>query len=212
MTRICFIRHGETDWNVALRMQGHVDIPLNATGLAQAEALGRRFASGTIQADALYCSDLIRAQQTARPVAVALGLPIITTPKLRERNFGRCEGLVFDEIVARYPTEAAAIKRRDPDHVPAGGESRRQYQARIRECVNELAACHPGQTLVVVTHGGVLDVVYRLASTLSIDAPRTYPIANASLNWVVVDGEKWQIEAWADVTHLTAVLPVAADS
>lgn len=212
MTRFCFIRHGETDWNVALRMQGHVDIPLNATGLAQAEALGRRFASGTIQAEALYCSDLIRAQQTAQPVAAALGLPIITTPQLRERSFGCCEGLVFDEIVARFPAEAAAIKRRDPDHVPAGGESRRQHQVRIRDCVNELAACHPVQTLVVVTHGGVLDVVYRFASALAIDAPRTYPIANASLNWVVVDDQKWQIEAWADVTHLTAVLPVAADS
>ena len=212
MTRICFIRHGETDWNVALRMQGHVDIPLNATGLAQAEALGRRFASGMIAADALYCSDLIRAQQTAQPVAAALGVPIITTLQLRERNFGCCEGLVFDEIVARYPAEAAAIKRRDPDHVPAGGESRRQHQARIRDCVTELVACHPGQTLVVVTHGGVLDVVYRLASSLAIDVPRTYQIANASLNWVVVDEEKWQIEAWADVTHLTAVLPVAADS
>lgn len=212
MTRFCFIRHGETDWNVALRMQGHVDIPLNATGLAQAEALGRRFASSTIMADALYCSDLGRARQTAQPVAEALGLPISTTAQLRERNFGCCEGLVFDEIVARFPAEAAAIKRRDPDHVPAGGESRRQHHARIHACVNDLAARHSAQTLIVVTHGGVLDVVYRLACGLAIEAPRTYPIANASLNWVVVVGEKWQIESWSDVAYLAAVLPVAADS
>ena len=212
MTRFCFIRHGETDWNVALRMQGHVDIPLNATGLAQAEALGRRFASGTIMADALYCSDLGRARQTAQPVAEALGLPISTTAQLRERNFGCCEGLVFDEIVARFPAEAAAIKRRDPDHVPAGGESRRQHHARIHACVSDLAARHSAQTLIVVTHGGVLDVVYRLACGLAIEAPRTYPIANASLNWVVVVGEKWQIESWSDVAYLAAVLPVAADS
>ena len=133
MTRICFVRHGETAWNIELRMQGHVDIPLNATGLAQADALGRYFAEG-VHADALYSSDLLRARQTAQPIADVLGLPVIPLVELRERSFGRCEGLVIAEILERYPEEAVAMKRRDPEHVPQGGESRRQHHDR-HSCV-----------------------------------------------------------------------------
>lgn len=201
MTRICFVRHGETDWNVELRMQGHVDIPLNAKGLAQADALGRSFAEG-MRADALYSSDLLRARQTAQPIADALGLPIIPLVELRERSFGRCEGLVIAEILERFAEEAMAMRRRDPDHVPLGGESRRQHHDRIRACVRQLAELHPSQTLVAVTHGGVLDVIYRMATGLAIEAPRNYPIANAGINWVRIEGEEWTVESWCEVTHL----------
>lgn len=203
MTRICFVRHGETDWNIELRMQGHVDIPLNATGLAQAAALGRRFADG-VDAAAIYSSDLLRARQTAQPIAESLGLPIVPLVELRERSFGRCEGLVIAEILERFPEEGLAMKRRDADHVPQGGESRRQHQERIRACVRELAGRHAAQSLVVVTHGGVLDVVYRIATGLPIEAPRNYPIGNAGMNWVCVEGEQWTIESWGEVAHLAA--------
>ena len=201
MTRICFVRHGETDWNIELRMQGHVDIPLNATGHAQAAALGRRFAH-SCEAHAIYSSDLLRARQTAQPIAEALGLPVVPLAGLRERNFGRCEGLVFAEILERFPEEGLAMKRRDADHVPLGGESRRQHQERIRVCITELATRHAAQSLVVVTHGGVLDVVYRIAGGLTIEAPRTYSISNAGVNWVRVEGDRWTIETWGDVVHL----------
>jgi len=201
MTRICFVRHGETAWNIELRMQGHVDIPLNATGLAQADALGRHFAAG-VHADALYSSDLLRARQTAQPISDALGLPVIPLVELRERSFGRCEGLVIGEILERFPEEAMAMKRRDPDHVPQGGESRRQHHDRIRTCVRELATRHPSQTLVVVTHGGVLDVIYRMAKGLPIEAPRDYPIGNAGVNWIRIEGDEWSVESWGEVAHL----------
>ena len=201
MTRICFVRHGETDWNIELRMQGHVDIPLNATGSAQAEALGRHFSKG-MQADALYSSDLLRARQTAQPISDVLGVPIIPLVELRERSFGCCEGLVIAEILERFPEEAMAMKRRDAEHVPQGGESRRQHHDRIRACVVKLVARHPSQTLVVVTHGGVLDVIYRMATGLPIVAPRNYPISNAGLNWVRIEGEEWAIESWGEVAHL----------
>lgn len=201
MTRICFVRHGETDWNVELRMQGHVDIPLNANGQAQAGAVGRCFAGG-MHADALYSSDLLRARQTAQPIADALGLPIVPFVALRERNYGHCEGLVMAEIRERFAEDALAMKRRDPDHVPLGGESRRQHQERIRACVSELVRRHPAQTLVAVTHGGVLDVVYRLANGLPVEAPRDYPIGNAGINWVSIEGEAWTVESWGDVGHL----------
>lgn len=201
MTRICFVRHGETDWNIELRMQGHVDIPLNESGLSQAAALGRHFAGG-MHADALYSSDLLRARQTAQPMADALGLPVIPIVELRERSFGRCEGLVIGEILERFPEEAMAMKRRDADHVPQGGESRRQHHDRIRACVQRLAEQHPSETLVAVTHGGVLDVIYRMATGLAIEAPRDYPIGNASVNWVRIEGEEWVIESWGEVAHL----------
>ena len=200
-TRICFVRHGETDWNIEQRMQGHLDLALNARGEAQAAAAGRYFCGQ--QADALYCSDLLRARQTAQPIAQALNLPVVLDPALRERNFGRCEGLTLDEIAVRYGDDARAIENRDPDYcAPQGGESRRQHEARVLGCVARLLGDHCGQTIVVVTHGGVLDVIYRRALGMPSDAPRDYPIPNAGINWLAIDGERWSVERWAETAHL----------
>lgn len=181
-------------------MQGHVDIPLNANGRAQAALVGGHF-SGQ-QMDALYCSDLLRAQHTAQPIAEALRLPVRLLPELRERHFGCCEGLTLAELERRFAGEAAAMRRHDPEHVPAGGESRRQHHERIRACVQALHLKHRGQRLVAVTHGGVLDVVYRQAHGLPPETPRTYPIPNAGINWVAVDDAGWRIESWGEtVAH-----------
>ena len=131
MTRICFVRHGETDWNVELRMQGHVDIPLNAKGLAQADALGRSFAEG-MRADALYSSDLLRARQTAQPLADALAramdgddrrLVAPAEPGLLERppgegGPGRDHGLVEPAVDHRARgREVALLRRGEPAHL-----------------------------------------------------------------------------------------------
>lgn len=123
VTHICFVRHGETDWNVELRMQGQIDIALNARGQAQATAIGRHFEGR--RADALYSSDLVRARQTAQPVAQSLGLSAVLLPELRERHFGRCEGLTFAEIERASPRMRGPSPARDPDYVSPGGESRR---------------------------------------------------------------------------------------
>ena len=93
------------------------------------------------------------------------------------------------------------MKRRDADHVPQGGESRRQHHDRIRACVTRLAEQHPSKTLIAVTHGGVLDVIYRMATGLPIEAPRNYPIGNASVNWLRIEGDEWVIESWGEVAH-----------
>jgi probable phosphoglycerate mutase len=200
-TRICFVRHGETDWNIEQRMQGHIDLCLNALGQAQAEALGRHFAD--CPAVALYSSDLLRARQTAQPIAVALHLPLRLDPALRERHFGRCEGLTPDEVITRHAEDAQAFASRDPDYAPpGGGESRRAHQRRILDCVARLAGAHRGQTIVIVTHGGVLDVIYRHAHGLPPDAPRDYPIPNAGINWIVAGDAHWQIESWGETTRL----------
>jgi probable phosphoglycerate mutase len=200
-TRICFVRHGETDWNIEQRMQGHIDLALNANGEAQAIAAGPHFSG--LPAVALYCSDLLRARQTAQPIAQALHLPMILLPALRERNFGRCEGMTFEEIAASNEDDARAIESRDPDYAaPGGGESRRQHEKRILDCIGQLVRNHPGQTIVVVTHGGVLDVIYRRVRGLPSDAPRDYPIPNTGINWVAISGEQWVIESWGETAHL----------
>jgi probable phosphoglycerate mutase len=201
VTRICFVRHGETNWNIEQRLQGQMDLALNATGEAQAVAVGRRFVGST--ATALYSSDLLRARQTAQPIAEALHLPIVLLPALRERHFGRCEGMTLEEISHQYDDDARAIQCHDPDYAsPGGGESRRQHQVRILGCIEHLVREHAGQSIVVVTHGGALDVIYRRARQLPLEAPRDYPIPNAGINWIAIDGEQWSIERWGDDAHL----------
>ncbi len=196
-TRICFVRHGETDWNIEQRMQGQIDLALNALGEAQAASLGPYFAD--CPAAALYSSDLVRARQTAQPIAAALRLPLRLDPALRERHFGRCEGLTLDEVAARFADDAQAFASGDPDYAaPGGGESRRQHQRRIVDCIERLARSHRGQTIVIVTHGGVLDVIYRKALGLPVDAPRDHPIPNAGINWVVIGADLWRIESWGE--------------
>ena len=200
MMRICFVRHGETDWNIEQRFQGQIDLALNANGQQQASALGRSFLGRS--ADALYSSDLLRARETAEPIGEVLSLPVITRQALRERHFGRCEGLTLDEIALRYPDDAQAIACHDPDYASPGGESRRQHQERILNFVDSLATIHFGQTIVLVTHGGALDIVYRRARNLPTHSPRDYPIPNAGINWISIEDERWLIESWGDTAHL----------
>jgi probable phosphoglycerate mutase len=201
-THLCLVRHGETDWNIEQRMQGNVDLPLNARGEAQRLALGRYFSG--LSAAALYSSDLMRARQTAQPIVEALLLPLVLLlPALRERHFGRCEGLTMAEVAVRYAEDASAIERRDPDYaIPGGGESLRQHQLRVLDCVDRLVHDRPGQTIVIVTHGGVLDVIYRRALGLPLDARHDCPIPNAGINRVAVCGEQWLIECWGETAHL----------
>ncbi|MEI7611728.1 MAG: histidine phosphatase family protein [Betaproteobacteria bacterium] len=199
-TRLCFVRHGETAWNAEQRMQGHKDLPLNEDGLAQAEQAAHYFISQ--QVAALYSSDLQRAQQTARPIGEVLNLSVALLPELRERNYGRCEGMIRSEIVAVYPEDARALRERLPDYVVPGGESIRQHQQRVLECVGRLARAHAGQAIVIVTHGGVLDLVYRHATGMALEKRRDFPIPNTGINWLTICGEDWQIDSWAETAHL----------
>ncbi len=201
-TRFCLVRHGETDWNAEQRMQGHQDLPLNADGLAQAQEAGRYFIG--LPVTALYSSDLLRAQQTAQPIAAALKLPMTLLHELRERNYGRCEGLIRSDVLARYPEDALALRERHADYVLPGGESLRQHQKRVLDVFARLACEHRGQTLVVVTHGGVLDLVYRRASGMALEQARDFLIPNTGISWLSLWGDQWTIERWADTSHLVA--------
>lgn len=211
-TQILFIRHGETDWNRIKRIQGHIDIPLAESGVAQAQQLGARLVQEVragAQLDAIWSSDLLRAQQTAQPIAAALGLPVQLTEGLRERNYGAFQGHDSDEIAERFPDEYAHWQTRDPGFAPPGGESQREFYHRVLHALEPILAMHPGGRIACVAHGGVLDCVYRFANGLALDAPRAWPLLNTSVN--VVDFERGDyvtqagIVAWGDVTHLGGI-------
>jgi probable phosphoglycerate mutase len=200
-TRICLIRHGETAWNAELRIQGQRDLPLNETGLAQAKALSERLAAQHFEA--IYSSDLLRARQTAEPLAG--GSPVRLEPQLRERNFGCCEGMTREEIAADDAAVAEALAARRPGYVLPGGESLEQHLDRVTACLSRLARRHAGQTIAVVTHGGVLDLVYRRVHGVAMERPRDFPLANASINWLIAAGDDWRIESWGDTSHLDGI-------
>jgi len=206
--RVCLVRHGETAWNTERRLQGHIDIPLNDTGLSQAEATARSLARAGLRFSALYSSDLERARQTAAAIARAHALPPQHDPRLRERHYGHLQGLTLDEAEHRHPENFRRFKARDPHFaLPDDGESLNTLAARVHAALEDIAREHAGETVVVVTHGGVLDMVYRTARGLSLSGPRQSEIPNAGLNRVRVVGESIEIVQWADTDHLTDLPP-----
>lgn len=202
VTRIIAIRHGETAWNVDTRIQGHLDIPLNDVGQWQAQQAAAALAGESI--DAVYASDLKRAYATAEAIAKVSNAPLVANEALRERSFGDFQGRTFAQIEAESPEDALRWRKRDPEFVPAGGgESLTMLRTRIDAVVNQLAAKHPGGQIVLVAHGGVMDVLYRLATRLDLKAPRTWELTNAAINrllWTPDSG--LSLVGWADTQHL----------
>jgi 2,3-bisphosphoglycerate-dependent phosphoglycerate mutase len=198
------VRHGETDWNVEKRIQGHIDIGLNAMGRTQAEATSSGLAGTAFHA--AYASDLDRAWQTAETITSRLGLPVAREPGLRERNYGVLQGLTTAEIATRYPKAYTHYLSRDPDYNFKTGESLVAFAARIVAAIEALSAAHAGETLLLVSHGGVLDICYRKAIGRDLASPRDFPIPNAALNWFEVSPDGWRLLSWADRDHLQRAL------
>jgi probable phosphoglycerate mutase len=205
MTELILIRHGETDWNRELRFQGHVDVGLNATGLEQAQRLAQRLAGETV--DALYASDLLRTRQTAEPVTTRLGLDGQADAQWREQSFGLVDGMRVDDIKQQHPDAWAGWLRFDEDFAMPEGETTRQFHARVMDAVQRIASAHPQQAVIVVTHGGVLDMIYRTARALGLSGPRESEIPNAGLNRVRLHQGAIEILGWADVRHLADLPP-----
>jgi probable phosphoglycerate mutase len=203
-TTIVLIRHGETAWNAERRLQGHIDIALNAEGQRQAEALAGALADTDF--DAIVASDLQRAAQTAHALARRQGLAVLADPGLRERCYGRFEGLLYAEIAQRFPVEFAAWQARDIDaRMPDAervAESFRQFYQRCTGAILAWAARHPGQSLALVAHGGVLECAYRCALGLALSTPRDFPVLNASINRFSVRDGKLSLHSWGEVEHL----------
>ena len=206
VTRIIAIRHGETDWNVATRIQGSTDIPLNETGRQQATQAAMGLKDEAI--DAIYSSHLSRAHDTAKAIATHHGLIVHTEPDLQERQFGHFEGLSWQEIEQQHANDARAWRSRDPHFTPTGGESLLTLRHRIMGVVNVIAAQHIGQQIVIATHGGVLDVLYRLATGQTIEAPRTWHLGNAAINRLIWTPDALTMVTWGEQGHLnSAALP-----
>lgn len=222
--RITAIRHGETAWNADARLQGHLDIALNAVGRRQAGRVARAVATYGDVPQTIFSSDLVRACDTARAVAQTTGAPLVLRPGLRERCFGQLQGRTFAEIEAAQPDVAQLWRHRVPDWTPPGpgGESLQAFRQRVLAEVHTLCeatrapdapvqAVQTSQTtptqalphIVIVTHGGVLDVLYRAATGLGLQDARTWALGNAAINrllWTPDGG--LTLVGWADTQHL----------
>ncbi len=207
--RCCIVRHGETPWNAERRLQGHQDIPLNALGVHQAQAAARHLATCHLASPfhAVVSSDLQRAWQTAAAIGQLLSLPVQEEPALRERHYGDFEGKTPDE--ARLFNAAAyesLVSRDSLSTEPGRAESLDSMVNRLESCLRQLVEKHPEQSIILVTHGGVLDILYRRAMGRALTGPRDRPIPNAGLNWLelTVAGEQlcWAMLSWGETTHL----------
>lgn len=200
-TEIILIRHGVTAWNRERRFQGQIDIPLDDEGRLQAMQLARALGSEPLAA--VYSSDLSRARQTAEPLARALGQNLILETGLRERFYGAFEGRTWDELQRDHAEDFSRWRAREVDfELPGSGESLRVLQDRVAVTLRSLAERHPGEKLAAVSHGGVLDCAYRIATGLGIGEPRQHELLNASVNRIRYDGGSFQLISWADVVHL----------
>ncbi|KAB2874443.1 MAG: histidine phosphatase family protein [Burkholderiaceae bacterium] len=207
MTELIVVRHGETDWNRQHRFQGQIDVPLNDTGRAQAQRLAQRLADERF--DTVVASDLQRARATAE--AAAAGRAIATDPLWREQAFGVLEGLDAPTIIEQHPHLWAHWLRHDADYALPGGESVRAFHQRVLMAVSGLVRQHAGERIVVFTHGGVLDMLWRAARHAPLSGPRTCEIPNTGINRLRWHDDTLEIVQWADAAHLQG-LPEQPDT
>ncbi|MDK9703738.1 MAG: histidine phosphatase family protein [Sulfuritalea sp.] len=208
ITRFCLVRHGETDWNGEKRIQGQIDIDLNAAGEAQARAVGAGLVAHSFAA--AYSSDLLRAWRTAQIATRGLGLAVSPAPTLRERHFGVLQGVTAQEASVQRPEAHRHHQARTPDYDYETGESLIDFAARVTTGLEALAARHAGQSVLAFTHGGVLDVVYRAATGRALAAPRDFQLPNAAFNWLEYGATGWRLITWAECDHLRRSLDEVA--
>jgi probable phosphoglycerate mutase len=206
VTRVVAVRHGETSWNAELRMQGQLDTVLSARGRWQAQRAAEALTGSGI--DAIIASDLARAFDTAQAIARQLGLDVGIDPGLRERCFGIFEGYSYNEIGARWPVEAERWRHHDPDFGPDEGETLRAFDARSIATATRIAAAHSGRSIAIVTHGGVLDCLYRAAAGITLEAPRSWALGNAAINRLLYTPRGFTLVGWSDTAHLDDETPL----
>lgn len=203
ITKLCLIRHGETAWNTERRLQGHTDIPLNARGEVQARQMAQALKNADLAFDVLYTSDLKRASDTANALVELFGVVASVDSALRERHFGALQGLSISEAPLLRPDIWQAHISRDLDHELEGGESIQQFALRVQNILDRIQQRHQGETVLLVSHGGTLDMMYRIASKQALDTQRIVSVPNASLNWLTHTPDLgWLVERWADTRHL----------
>lgn len=203
-TKVCIIRHGETDWNKEKRIQGQIDIPLNDTGRAQALAMA--YNSAHFRFSAIYSSDLSRAVETAQGLSEREDLPTIQRHQLRERHYGIFQGISKDEAPAQFPDIYPLYAARDIHYDFETGESLIDFSKRVLDIFDWLARHHENQQIAVVSHAGVLDIMYRHATGRPLHTERDFHIPNSALNWLHHDGQGWHLDHWDDHHHAAHVI------
>lgn len=204
MTRIVLVRHGQTEWNRVERFRGQADVPLNETGVAQAEATGQRVAAEW-QPVAVYASPLSRAVRTAEAIASRLGLPVQPHPALIDINYGQWQGLTPDEVRQRWPEELDAWYNAPRQARIPGGETLDELRERAMAAVRALAARHEGQTIALVAHTVVNRVI--LLAVLGLENDRFWRLRQdtCAVNVFEVEGDVFTVALLNDTCHLRDV-------
>ncbi len=198
-TKIYIVRHGETDWNIEGRMQGWLDIPLNEAGIQQAKAVASGLVGRGIER--IYSSDLCRAADTAQEIGRVLDLSVGLEPGFRERHCGIGQGLTLAELAEKFPQVSHQFFNGGPDYAIPEGESIRQRHERCKAALETVAARHPGQTILVVAHGGTLSSIFNFVLGLAPDTPRHHSLFNGSINRVSIRAGHWQLDTWGEILH-----------
>ncbi|NYT60074.1 histidine phosphatase family protein [Alcaligenaceae bacterium] len=202
-TQFWLIRHGETQWNAERRLQGHLDIPLNDTGIEQAQRLGQYLRSPRFDTriDTVVSSDLGRAYDTAVTATGHFNLHIERNPQLRERCYGIYEGQDWSSL-----KDLRTLDLRNPEQVIAQGETLPVFAQRIAHAFEELAIRYRGRNIMVFSHGGVIDIAWRKANGIALDAARHAPILNVSINhFTIAEDGHWGALTWGQTAHLEQV-------
>jgi 2,3-bisphosphoglycerate-dependent phosphoglycerate mutase len=195
------VRHGETEWNILGKHQGHLDSALTERGIRQAHAIAAGLQEFSI--DEFYSSDLGRAVQTAEIISQNIGKKFVTDPRLREQSLGILQGFTRAEFQSGYPDEYGKFVSRDPDYAIPGGESIREKFLRCTGCIEELSKQHQGKSILVVTHGGVLISCFQKTLNIPITQRRTYSLFNGSINvFTLSETQEWRLEIWGGMHHM----------
>jgi broad specificity phosphatase PhoE len=192
LKRIILIRHGQTNWNLAGKYQGHADIGLNATGRAQARMLAGRMRNEKI--DAVYSSDRVRAADFAE--IVFEGRKIRRNPGLREICFGVFEGLTYNEIVDKYPALSSRWFAKPFGTKIPGGEAPSVFKNRVLRAFRKLSRSGPDTTIAIVTHGGVINII--MSEGLKLNKHSYFVPALAGVNIIEFKKRKAVLKKWVE--------------
>jgi broad specificity phosphatase PhoE len=205
--RLLLIRHGESVANAEGRLQGHLDVLLSERGRRQAELLGEKLAA--LGVEALYASPLRRAAETAEIIGGRLGLPVVERAPLMERDVGVLQGMTRDEITAKFPQYLPARNAVLEVEVE-GFEQDQAFASRVKQTLADIIEAHRGQTVAVVTHGGIIFSFCRQALQMPTVRPGPFMVDNASLTTFQVADEdglppgraRYLLHTLNDVCHL----------
>ena len=203
--KIIFVRHGQTSWNLQGKIQGQTDIPLDNLGTTQTKLLCSRLIKEKI--DIIFSSPLTRALNTALPTSNYHEIGVVCSLLLSERKFGILEGFKPKEVNADLEKKIILKKTINPTYRPKKGESLNDLHSRILEFLNLLNCLSNTLSVLCVTHGGVLDLIYRIATNKPLYTARTWVIPNTAINIFDYSNNHLSLISWADTNHLKKPSP-----